>query len=64
MLVLTEWPEFRQLGQMDWKQVRGCVALPIGVDGRNCLDAAALRAEGFEYDRMGEASPVPDGIKI
>ncbi len=61
VLVLTEWPEFRE---MDWKQVRGCVALPIVVDGRNFLDAAALRAEGFEYHRMGEASPVPDGIKI
>jgi len=61
VLVLTEWPEFRQL---DWKQLRESVALPIVVDGRNCLDAAALQAEGFEYHRIGEASLMPDGIKI
>ncbi len=61
VLVLTEWPEF---GEMDWRQVRGCVALPIVVDGRNFLDAAALRAEGFECHRMGEVSLAPDGVKI
>jgi UDPglucose 6-dehydrogenase len=54
ILVLTEWPEFCE---MDWKQVRECVALPVVVDGRNCLDAAALKAQGFEYHRMGETLP-------
>jgi len=54
ILVLTEWPEFCE---MDWKQVRECVALPVVVDGRNCLDAAALKAEGLEYHRMGETLP-------
>jgi len=54
ILVLTEWPEFCE---MDWKQVRECVALPVVVDGRNCLDAAALQAQGFEYHRMGKTLP-------
>jgi UDPglucose 6-dehydrogenase len=61
VLVLTEWPEFRE---MNWRQVRECVALPIVVDGRNCLDAASLAAEGFEVYRMGEASPAPKEVKV
>ncbi len=60
ILVLTEWPEFRE---MDWKQVHGSVALPVVIDGRNCLDASLLRAEGFEVHRIGEASPPPKGVK-
>jgi UDPglucose 6-dehydrogenase len=60
ILVLTEWPEFRE---MDWKQVRACVALPVVVDGRNCLDAATLEAEGFEYHRMGEILPAQKTVE-
>ena len=61
VLVLTEWPEFRNV---DWKQVRASMALPIVVDGRNYLDADALRAAGFEYHRVGEASLVGEGVGI
>ena len=61
VLVLTEWPEFREI---DWKQVRESMVLPIVVEGRNCLDAAALSTEGFEYHRVGEASLMPAGVKV
>jgi UDPglucose 6-dehydrogenase len=60
ILVLTEWPEFRE---MDWKQVRECVVLPVVVDGRNCLDATALKAEGFEYHCMGETSALQEVVE-
>jgi hypothetical protein len=48
---------------MDWKQVRERVALPIVVDGRHCLDMAALEAAGFEYHCLGEASVAPKEVK-
>lgn len=54
ILLLTEWPEFRQ---MDWKQLRKSVAVPIVVDGRNCLDRAALEAAGFDYYGVGRPRP-------
>jgi len=59
ILVLTEWPEFRTL---DWKRVREAVALPIVIDGRNCLDRAALEGAGFEYHSMGEPTQSPKEV--
>ncbi len=53
ILVITEWDEFHQ---MDWQQVRKVVALPIVVDGRNCLAPETLAAAGFEYYGMGRGS--------
>lgn len=50
ILLLTEWEEFRRV---DWKRLRERVALPVIVDGRNCLDPAAVEAAGFEYYGMG-----------
>lgn len=53
VLVLTEWPEFQET---NWRQLRQVVAVPIVVDGRNCLDQRALAAEGFEYYGVGRPS--------
>jgi UDPglucose 6-dehydrogenase len=50
VVVLTEWEEFRTL---DLHRLRGTVALPIIVDGRNLLDPAAVRAAGFDYVSFG-----------
>lgn len=50
ILLVTEWPEFAAI---DWKRLRTRVALPLVVDGRNCLDPAGLEAAGFEYYGMG-----------
>lgn len=60
ILVLTEWPEFLA---MDWKQIREKVALPIVVDGRNCLDAAALEKIGFEYHCMGKGLATSNAVR-
>jgi UDPglucose 6-dehydrogenase len=50
LLLLTEWNEFRQL---DWERVRRAIARPLVLDGRNMLDAARMRALGFEYHSFG-----------
>ncbi|MGQ9463681.1 MAG: UDP-glucose dehydrogenase family protein [Candidatus Fervidibacter sp.] len=50
ILLVTEWDEFKNA---DWRQIKEVVALPIVVDGRNCLDPEALKAVGFEYYGMG-----------
>jgi UDPglucose 6-dehydrogenase len=49
-VLVTEWPEFAEL---DWAAMRGRMANPLIVDGRNFLDAEALRAAGFAYEGIG-----------
>ncbi|HEX2070138.1 MAG TPA: nucleotide sugar dehydrogenase [Thermoleophilaceae bacterium] len=51
VVLVTEWPEFAEL---DWAgEVRGRMAQPVVVDGRNFLDREALRAAGFTYEGIG-----------
>jgi UDPglucose 6-dehydrogenase len=59
-VLVTEWPEFAEL---DWGEAAGRMAWPLIVDGRNFLDAKALRAAGFEYEGIGRAveGTVPTG---
>jgi UDPglucose 6-dehydrogenase len=50
LLVLTPWPEYREL---DWARLREAMEVPVIVDGRNLLDCEVVRAAGFEYVDMG-----------
>jgi UDPglucose 6-dehydrogenase len=50
LLVLTEWPEYRNL---DWQKIRSEMELPLILDGRNLLDPEAMRRAGFEYISIG-----------
>ena len=50
VLVLTEWPEFRELEPGD---VADVVAGRAILDGRNCLDPARWRGAGWTYRAMG-----------
>jgi UDPglucose 6-dehydrogenase len=50
ILVVTEWEEFRAL---DFGRIKGLMANPIIVDGRNLFDPAAIRKLGFEYYSIG-----------
>src|SRR5882724_1667705 len=50
LLILTEWPEFRQL---DWARIYGMMDRPLVIDGRNLLDAGAMTELGFEYYSFG-----------
>lgn len=50
LLLLTEWEEFKTL---DWPRLRKAMSRPLLLDGRNFLDASAVRAAGFEYYSIG-----------
>ena len=49
-ILVTEWPEFAEL---EWAALRDRMATPLIVDGRNYLDAVAMRAAGFTYESIG-----------
>jgi UDPglucose 6-dehydrogenase len=50
-VLVTEWPEFREL---DWPgAVKDAMRNPLVVDGRNFLDDEALRAAGYTYEGIG-----------
>jgi UDPglucose 6-dehydrogenase len=50
VLVLTEWPEFARL---DFARLKGRMAHPTVLDGRNLLDGEALRRLGYTYRGVG-----------
>jgi UDPglucose 6-dehydrogenase len=49
-ILVTEWPEFAEL---DWAEVAQRMAGHLVVDGRNFVDADAVRAAGFIYEGIG-----------
>lgn len=50
LLIVTEWPEFRDL---DWKRIHQSMARPLVLDGRNLLSSKEMAALGFEYQSVG-----------
>jgi len=52
LVVLTEWPEFRDL---DLSKVASVMAGSAIVDTRNMLEPAAARAVGLSYVGMGRS---------
>ncbi|MBN6038388.1 UDP-glucose/GDP-mannose dehydrogenase family protein [Amycolatopsis sp. 195334CR] len=50
LVVLTEWPEFREL---DWAQLAQLAERPAVVDTRNLLDAERLAGHGFTCRGLG-----------
>src|SRR5215210_1727803 len=51
VVLVTEWPEFREL---DWTgEVKKRMRVPLVVDGRNFLDRDELVAAGFTYEGIG-----------
>ena len=52
-VVVTEWPELRNLAS---PEVRQAMRTPLIVDGRNLLDPATVRAAGFAYESVGRPS--------
>jgi UDPglucose 6-dehydrogenase len=57
-VLVTEWPEFREL---DWAEVKERMAQPLIVDGRNFLDSELLERHGFTYEGVGRARAAPLG---
>jgi UDPglucose 6-dehydrogenase len=52
-VIVTEWPEFSEL---DWGEAAGRMSGTLVVDGRNCVDPAAVRAAGLEYEGVGRSN--------
>ena len=55
VVLVTEWSEFREL---DWSEVRDAMAGRLIVDGRNALDADAIRGAGLDYEGIGRPSQI------
>ncbi|PVE95904.1 UDP-glucose/GDP-mannose dehydrogenase family protein [Microbacterium sp. TPD7012] len=51
VVIVTEWDEYRR--DLSPAHAGGLVRGRIVIDGRNCLDAAAWRAAGWQYHGMG-----------
>ena len=49
-VIVTEWPELREL---DWAEAGARMRNRLLIDGRNMLDPDALREHGFEYEGIG-----------
>ena len=50
VLILTEWDAVRKL---DLKKLKGVMACPVIVDGRNVFKPEEIRALGFTYHSVG-----------
>jgi len=50
LVVLTEWPEFKQL---DFDRLKSVMAEPLILDGKNLLADLGLAARGFRYLGVG-----------
>ncbi len=53
VVLVTEWDEFKTL---DWKQVAELMAGELVLDGRNALDADAVRAAALTYEGIGRGT--------
>jgi UDPglucose 6-dehydrogenase len=50
VVLVTEWPEFLAL---DWSEIARAMRGTVVIDGRNALDADAVRAAGLRYEGIG-----------
>lgn len=50
LLLLTEWPEFKQY---DWSKVKSKMKTPIFFDAKNALDGRKMKESGFVYLGIG-----------
>jgi UDPglucose 6-dehydrogenase len=50
LVLVTEWPQFRQL---DLSSLHSVMRVPLLLDGRNLFDPEAARAAGFTYAGVG-----------
>lgn len=50
ILILTEWPQFKDL---NWAKLKTKMRQPLVIDGRNLLNPAKMRKIGFKYISIG-----------
>ncbi|HTR72902.1 MAG TPA: UDP-glucose/GDP-mannose dehydrogenase family protein [Solirubrobacteraceae bacterium] len=53
VVLVTEWPEFFEL---DWAEVAKTMKGKVVIDGRNALDAEAVRQAGLLYEGIGRGA--------
>ncbi len=53
VVLVTEWPEFFEL---DWAEVAKAMKGEVVIDGRNALDAQAIRRAGLLYEGIGRGT--------
>ena len=58
VVLVTEWPEFREL---DLAAAVASMRGSLLVDGRNFIDPEAARSAGFVYEAIGRPSPSKAG---
>jgi UDPglucose 6-dehydrogenase len=56
LVIHTEWHPYRR---PDFKRMRGVMARPLIVDGRNLYDPASVARHGFEYVSIGRRALEP-----
>ena len=54
LVVMTEWLQYRT---PDFERIRGLMARPLVIDGRNLWDPRRMRKAGFEYHGVGRGAP-------
>jgi len=54
LVVVTEWLQYRT---PDFERIRGLMARPLVIDGRNLWDPGRMRRAGFEYHGVGRGAP-------
>ena len=52
LLVLTEWPSFKEL---DYAAIKSSMTTPMIVDARNLLDPKAMKSLGFSWLGIGRS---------
>ncbi len=55
LIVLTEWPEFKDI---DYKTIKSVMKKPVIIDGKNLLDGDSLIKLGFTYSGIGRGNDV------
>jgi UDPglucose 6-dehydrogenase len=53
VVLVTEWPQFKDL---DFAQIAGAMRGDVVIDGRNALDADAVRSAGLKYEGVGRGN--------
>ena len=61
LLVLTEWAEFVDA---DPVKIHALVNTPVVIDARNCLDADAWRAAGWNFRALGRPAPAAAAVPV
>jgi UDPglucose 6-dehydrogenase len=63
VVLVTEWPEFKQLSL---REMAGKMAHAVLIDGRNLFDPEAARKAGFEYAGIGRSTRQnePETVRI